>query len=108
MPEKTSPAVSAAPHDRVASLSLRQDGTPDQTNPELIGDKDDALAATKRQFAEFAVSAVDHEKRTADAVAAGEGSTADAEIDKVKAEHEKVEKAAESRAESVVNSLHKG
>jgi hypothetical protein len=46
-------------HDRVAMLSLRADGTPDQHNPELLGDRDTALRAARRQFAEQAVSAVD-------------------------------------------------
>jgi hypothetical protein len=50
-------------HDRVAMLSLRADGTPDQTNPEIIGDKDAAVAAAKVQFAQQAVSAVDEAKR---------------------------------------------
>lgn len=102
-------ASANAPHDRVVGLSLRSDGTPDQNNPELIGDKDAALESAKRQFAEFAVSAVDQQARAdAGLGASEEGSTADAAIDKVKAEHEKVAKAAESAAEKVVNSLHKG
>jgi hypothetical protein len=50
-------------HDRVAMLSLQADGTPDQHNPEIIGDKDAAIKATKVQFAQQAVSAVDAEKR---------------------------------------------
>jgi hypothetical protein len=50
-------------HDRVQMLSLHADGTPDQHNPEIIGDKDAALAAAKRQFAEQAVSAADVEAR---------------------------------------------
>lgn len=100
-------SASAVPHDRVASLSLRSDGTPDQNNPEIIGDKDAALDATKRQFAEFAVSAIDQDARRAAGLVTEEGSTADAAIDKVKAEHEKASKAAESAAEKVVNSLFK-
>ncbi len=96
-----------APHDRVVGLSLNKDGTPDQNNPEIIGDKDAAVAVAKKQFAEWAVSAVDHKQRTADAAAA-DGSDADAVIDARKAEHEKVAKAAEAKAESVVSSLHKG
>ncbi len=101
-------SASAVPHDRVVGLSLRSDGTPDQNNPELIGDKEAALEATKRQFAEFAVSAVDAQARAdAGLGAADEGSTADAAIDAVKAEHDKATKAAESAAEKVVNSLFK-
>lgn len=100
--------AAAVPHDRVTSLSLRSDGTPDQNNPELIGDKDVALAATRKQYAEFAVSAVDAQARAdAGLGAADEGSTADAAIDKVKAQHEKAEKAAESAADAIVNALFK-
>jgi hypothetical protein len=102
-------ALPTTPHDRVVSLSLRADGTPDQNNPELIGDKDAAIEAAKRQFAEQAVSAVDSEKRTELGLAGTEeGDTSDAKIDALKAEHDKVAAAAEKRAESVVNALHKG
>lgn len=98
----------AVPHDRVTSLSLRSDGSVDQNNPELIGDKEGALAATRNQFAEFAVSAVDQDaRREAGLVRDDDGGTADAAIDKVKAAHEKVAKAAESAADKVVNSLFK-
>ena len=50
-------------HDRVQMLSLKADGTPDQINPEIIGDKDTAIAAAKVQFAQQAVSAVDQNMR---------------------------------------------
>jgi molybdopterin converting factor small subunit len=97
------------PHDRVVGLSLRSDGTPDQNNPEIIGDKDAAVEVTKKQFAEFAVSAVDQAKRQELGLASSdEGDTSDALIDKLKAEHDKVAAAAEKKAESLVNSLHKG
>jgi hypothetical protein len=46
-------------HDRVQMLSLKADGTPDQHNPEIIGDKDVALEAAKEQFKQQAVSAAD-------------------------------------------------
>ena len=99
-----------APHDRVVSLSLRSDGTPDQTNPEIIGDKETALELTKKQFAEYAVSAADQKLREEQGLA---GTTtdepgADKQIDALKAEHDKVAAAAEKQAEAVVNSLHKG
>ena len=48
-----------APHDRVQMLSLHADGTPNQLNPEIIGDKDAALKGARTQFAEQAVSAAD-------------------------------------------------
>jgi hypothetical protein len=101
--------TSEAPHDRVVSLSLKSDGTPDQNNPEIIGDKDAAIEATKKQFAEFAVSAVDQEKRAELGLAGkDEGDTSDKAIDALKAEHDKAAEAAEKRAEAVVNSLHRG
>jgi hypothetical protein len=91
-------------HDRVVMLSLNADGTPDQHNPEIIGDKDAAIAAAKVQFAQQAVSAVDAEKRAELGLAGtDEGDTSDAKIDALKAEHDKVAAAAEKRAESVVN-----
>ena len=96
-------------HDRVVMLSLRADGTPDKHNPEIIGDKEFALEAAKRQFAEQAVASVDAEKRAELGLGVtDEGDTSDAAIDALKAEHDKVAAAAEKRAESVVNSLHKG
>ena len=94
-------------HDRVAMLSLKADGTPDQHNPEIIGDKEFAVEAAKRQFAEQAVSAADAEARAASADSA-ETVGQDPTISDAQKEHDKVAKAAESRAESVVNSLHQG
>lgn len=106
---KVKMAASEAPHDRVVGLSLRADGTPDQNNPELIGDKDAAMEATKEQFRQFAVSAVDQAKRQELGLAGtDEGDTSDALIDKLKAEHDKVAAAAEKQAEAVVNALHRG
>ena len=60
MPEKkidetVNPKAAEGTQDRVAMLSLKSDGTPDQTNPVVIGDKEAAVAAAKRQFAEQAV-----------------------------------------------------
>ena len=96
-------------HDRVGMLSLKADGTPDQHNPEIIGDKDQAIEAAKVQFAQQAVSAVDAEKRAELGLAGTEeGDTSDAAIDELKKEHDKVAAAAEKRAASVVESLHKG
>lgn len=107
--EKKVVPVSVVPHDRVVGLSLRSDGTPDQVNPEIIGDKEAAVEAAKKQFAEFAVSAVDAEKRAELGLGGTEeGDTSDAKIDALKAEHDKVAKAAESAAEKLVESLHKG
>lgn len=93
-------------HDRVAMLSLKADGTPDQFDPEIIGDKEFAVEAAKRQFAEQAVSAAGAARRE-DAVPGNEVSQ-DPAIAEAQAEDEKVAKAAEKRAESVVSSLHQG
>ena len=92
-------------HDRVAMLSLRADGTPDQVAPEFIGDKDAAIAATKEQFAQQAVSAVDEARRLEETANAGEVAE-DPSIAEAKKAHDAAAKAAESKAESVVNSLH--
>lgn len=116
MPDKTttvSPAkavVDTGDHDRIVGLSIDKNGKPDQSEGfEFIGDKDVVLAATKEQFAQIAVSAVDAEKR-AELGLAGveEGDTSDAKIDALKAEHDKAAKAAESKAEAVVNAAHRG
>lgn len=53
----------ATDHDRVNSLSIRADGTPDQHNPELIGDVDAIRAHTREQFRQMAVSAADVRER---------------------------------------------
>lgn len=96
-------------HDRVVMLSLKADGTPDQLNPEIIGDKDFALAAAQEQFAQQAVSAVDQAKREELGLAGSEeGDTSDAKIDALKAEHDKVADAAKKAATKVVDALHKG
>lgn len=101
--------INTGDHDRIVSFSVAKDGSLDQTDPEIIGDKDAAIAAAKRQFAEIAVSAVDAEKRAELGLAGTEDTdTSDAKIDALRAEHEKAAKAGESKAESLVNSLHKG
>jgi len=97
-------------HDRVAMLSLRADGTPDQTDPEIIGDKDTAVAAAKEQFAQQAASAVDVAK-AAEQRTANDGITdapQDPSIEEVRKAQESAVKAAESAAESTVNKLHEG
>jgi hypothetical protein len=95
-------------HDRVAMLSLRADGTPDQHNPEIIGDKDTAIAAAKRQFADQAVSAADVEARGATADTGAETVKQDPEIEKLQKQHDKVAGAAEKQAAKVVGELHQG
>ena len=112
-PEKavaSAPAIRTGDHDRVQALSIRKDGTLDQSpDVEIIGDKDAALEATKEQFRQIAVSAVDAEKRAELGLAGSpdEGDTSDGAIDALRKEHEKAEAAAEKKAEAVVNSLSK-
>lgn len=93
--------------DRVAMLSLKADGTPDQVNPEIIGEKEFALAATKEQFKQQAVSAVDQEKR-AELFGTGNGGEQleqDPKIAELKDAHDAAAKQAESAAESTVGAL---
>lgn len=105
-PEKANPVPHEGDHDRVQMLSLKADGTPDQHNPEIIGDLDTAVAAAKEQFKQQAVSAVD--TRTPGGGTTVENAPQDPSIEKAQKEHEKVAAAAEKAAESVVKSLHKG
>ena len=102
-------AAKGGDHDRVTMLSLRADGTPDQVNPEIIGDKDAAIAATTEQFKQQAVSAADREIR---GVTSGDQDGAstkeDPAVEELKKAHESAAKGAESAAKSVVESLHKG
>lgn len=95
-------------HDRVAMLSIAKDGSFDQHDPEIIGDKDFAVEAAKRQFAERAVSAVDVEKRGASTTPGGEEVSQDPAIEALKKDHDKAAAAAEKKAESTVNSLYRG
>lgn len=100
-------AVPQGDRDRVAMLSLRRDGTPDQVNPEIIGDKKFALEAAKRQFAEQAVSAVDAQERSV-SPAGGEPVEQDPTIAALKEKHDAAQEAAESAAESTVTALFAG
>lgn len=93
-------------HDRVQMLSLNADGTPDQHNPEIIGDKETAVKAAQEQFKQQAISA-------ADVLEGDNGGTTvedapqDPVIDARQKEHEKLAAAAEKAAEKVVDKLHK-
>lgn len=100
-------AVKQGDHDRVAMLSLKPDGSPDQHDPEIIGDREFAKAATRRQFAEQAVAAADaaaREASSSDAETVGQDPT----IEAAQKEHEKVSAAAEKAADKVVDALHEG
>lgn len=90
-------------HDRVAMLSLHADGSHDQRNPEIIGDKDAALEAAKEQFRQQAVSAADQKLRGVSSEDAGEQ-----DVDKLTKAHEAAAKGAEAAATKAVNDLHKG
>lgn len=104
-------AKSGGAHDRVAMLSIRADGTPDQVNPEIIGDKEYALAATKRQLREQAVSAVDQEKRPdllGTAGAADEDLVQDPAIQELKDAHDAAAEQADKDAAAIVDKLYQG
>lgn len=115
--EKVNTAV-PTPHDRVAVLSVRADGTHDQVNPELL-DADAAREYTKRQFREQAIGAVDGGNVVGPTVIIGKPgdepdevvplaeyeARQDPSIAEREAEHKKVAQAAEKAAESVVDSL---
>jgi hypothetical protein len=94
--------------DRVAMLSLRADGTPDQHNPQIIGEREFAETATREQFRQQAVSAVDTEKRR-ELFGTGAGDAEqveqDPKIQELADAHQEAEKAAESAADSTVGAL---
>lgn len=106
-PPANAPAVDT-PHDRVEMLSLHADGTPAQLNPELIGDRDATLDATRKQFQEQAVSAVDQAERRSFPSGVAEDLEQDPAIAALQKKHEAAEKSAASAAEAAVKSLHQG
>ena len=101
-------AAKGGDHDRVTMLSLRADGTPDQHNPEIIGDKDAAIAATAEQFKQQAVSAADVEIRGVSSADGEVSKTEDPTVAELQKAHEAAAKGADSAAKSVVESLHQG
>jgi hypothetical protein len=105
------PVAQHGDHDRVQMLSLKADGTPDQLNPEFIGDEEQTLKATEEQFTQQAVSAADVEAR-AELDAKGRGTEVsdpkpDPEIKKLEQAHEKAAKAGKSAAAKAVKALTK-
>lgn len=97
-------------HDRVAMLSLRADGSPDQHNPEIIGDREAARDAAREQFKQQAVSAVDQQLR---GVTAGRGDQAentvqDPAIAELTTAHGEAAAAAEKAADVTVEQLFTG
>lgn len=105
-PKKANPIQHDGDHDRVQMLSLKADGTPDQHNPEIIGDKEVALEATKEQFRQQAVSAVDAQR--IEAASGVEDGPQDPSIQAATEAHEKAVAAAEKAAAKVVEELHRG
>lgn len=110
----TAPVNTAAKHgdhDRVVMLSLKADGSPDQHDPEIIGDKAFAIEAAKVQFAQQAVSAEDRRIRGVTAASGQVLSLSDTEdpgIAELQKAHEAAEEAAQSQAEQAINNLHQG
>lgn len=109
MPEdKGNTAVpQGGPRDRVAMLSLNRDGTPDQHDPEIVGDREFAEAATREQFKQQAVSAVDDTKRAEvlpGTEAAGEVGQ-DPSIAELKEAHDEAAAAAEKAADKTIGAL---
>lgn len=105
MPEKTetkSTKVDTNTHDRVVALSVSKDGTLDQHNPEIIGDVDAAVAATREQFAQIAVSALDEQKQREEQAAAAETNAAEDALTK---EYEAAAEAGAKKGEALVKSL---
>lgn len=95
--------------DRVAMLSIDKTGQPDQHNPELIGDREFALEATREQFRQQAVSAVDDRARAAAADNTGaEQLEQDPSVAELQAKHEAAQKEADAAAERTVAELFVG
>lgn len=107
-------------HDRVQMLSLRADGTPDQHNPEMIGDPETSLAATTEQFVQQAVSAADAQRNAGKGpvmlVGQEDGSVKevpaseapqDPSIAEAQEELGKVADAAKDAAKAAVDALHR-
>lgn len=103
------PVVKGGDHDRVAMLSLKADGTPDQLNPEFIGDQEQAERATVEQFRQQAVSAADVELReqTGDRGTTVEDAPADPEVAKLEKAHKKASDEGEKAGKAAVKALTK-
>ena len=95
------------PGDRVVGLSISKDGSVDQHNPSIIGDKETALELTRRQLRQLAAS--NAHSATDQASAAGGDlppqDVEDPEIQERKDRNEQAIKAADSAAERIVDQL---
>lgn len=92
--------------DRVQMMSLRADGTPDQTPGfEIIGDRETALTQSREQFAQQAVSAVDQRERgvSGDGGAVVEDAPQDPTIEALKDQHDAAQDAAVKAADAAVD-----
>ena len=118
-PEVANEVPEHGDHDRVQMLSLKADGTPDQHNPEMIGDPEASLAATTEQFVQQAVSAADVQANPGGKtmlVGVGEDGEVeerpaseapqDPSIAETQEEHAKVAEAAKDAAVKAVEALH--
>lgn len=104
---KAGNTATSGDHDRVQMLSLRKDGTPDQHDPEFLGDYEATLAATQEQFRQQAVSAVDVAERGATAGGGFrvEDAPQDPSVEELQKKHQAAEKSANTAAEKVVKGL---
>lgn len=100
--------------DRVQMLSLRADGTPDQSpGVVMIGDEETARAQTREQFAQQAVSATDQQLRAEQAAAGRTGTDTPAQdvqdpvISELIEAHAEANDAAVKAADSVMDDLFK-
>jgi hypothetical protein len=103
---KSTPAVPVLGGDRVASLSIRSDGTPDQTNPTFIGDPETTERATREQFRQMAVSAVDERERSTRPDDAPE-DVQDPTVAALKAKHDAAARDGEAAADNALKAFRK-
>lgn len=119
-PKEKNPVPHAGDHDRVTMLSVKADGTFDQHNPEIIGDLDDAKKATREQFRQQAVSAVDVAERGVtsgpvtiigkpdgedDEIVPLRTNADDPSVEELRAKHDKAAEASEKAADKAVDAL---
>lgn len=100
--QKKETTVAQAPVDRVLAVSRHADGTPAQTPGFQSVDPEATAALSEAQLREQAASAVDHNKRQADAEVTDEGS---GEPDPETKELQKAQESAASAAAKKVENL---
>lgn len=102
--EAAKPASAEPVGDRVASLSIRKDGTPDQLNPVFIGDPETTERTVREQFRQMAVSAADERLRSAPAEDTVEDRQ-DPTVAKLWDAHEAAAKQGEAAADAALRNL---